>query len=263
MPDEEPTKQLQTELEKKNEEWQKELDDYDAESNSKAEQLATRHHSQIEKFEQYWASEENQRKYRKPTSELLSLWKQEKFLAKQGNFEEAKRIHQEAENLQEKEMQLAQSLFDHDYQLAKEKQEEKQAMELDSFYQERQHWRDILVSKQKNEQNVYENKKKVVDIRKKEPQRTKVFQNTTSRGNERKKAYSMPSHDFHFKTILPPLKPPNSKLNANSKHVNSDENDNDKQENTTEKQENTTEKQENTTEKQDELNETQVNELNN
>lgn len=207
----EEVKKYEEELSQKKQEWQKQLEDFDAESDQKAEELATRHQKELDELNDLWNEDETLRKYRKPSKLLLDLWKQEKFLAKQGNIEEAKSVHIQSENLQKNEMTAAQNHLNEDFKIAKLKLEEKQEKELSALQIDRQHWREILISQQNSEKAVLENKKKVVDIRQKEPPKQREIQlasTTKTRGRVERKSYAMPEISFKYHTVLPPLKPP-------------------------------------------------------
>ena len=93
----------------------------------------------------------------------------EKFLAKTGSFDEAAIIRLEAEELAKREMALAQATANRDYHVEKEKLNQKQNNDLASLVSNREHWRDVMLSRQKTEKDVVVNREAVVEVRQKEP----------------------------------------------------------------------------------------------
>ena len=193
--------------------WHKELENFDADTQHKLIELQERQENELREFDDKWKDEETLRKYRKPSARLLQLWRQEKFMARMGHFDEAEIAGAEAQELEAREMAMAQAFANRDYNLDREKIIEKHNHELEMFGQTREHWRELIVSRQKNERTVLDNNDMALDIRQKETHRqTKVQKRPpTSRGspNSSKKFIAVgPEISFDYQTVLPPLQSP-------------------------------------------------------
>ena len=203
-----PRTQFEEEYKQKQEEWKQQLKDYDEETQKKNEQLDKQHEQELDEFNEKWG-EGDFYQYRKPSGKLLNLWRMEKFLAKQKFLDEAERIHNEAEELSKVEAEQAKKNLDRDYQIQLQRLKEKQANEKVQLNDEREAERKFILILQSKERDCYQNKGNVIEIRLKEPIRTKEAQKSVGvRGNQKKKQYSSPEVSFAFQTILPPLQPP-------------------------------------------------------
>ena len=193
--------------------WHKELENFDADTQHKLLELQERQENELREFDDKWKDEETLRKYRKPSARLLQLWRQEKFMARIGHFDEAEIAGAEAQELEAREMAMAQAFANRDYNIDREKIIEKHNHELEMFGQTREHWRELIVSRQKNERTVLDNNDNALDIRQKDTHRqTKVQRRPpTSRGspNSSKKFIAVaPEISFDYQTVLPPLQSP-------------------------------------------------------
>lgn len=220
-----PREELQEKRRTQEGAWQKELDDYDTETNAKLQQLEEKHQNELRDYDQKWQEDDTFRKYRKPSARLLDLWRKEKFMARTGQFNEAEIIKAEAEELQQREMNMAQAMLNRDYHLDRDKIVTRQQQEIESLIQTRDHWKSVIVSRQKNEKDVYGNKEIVVEARHKEPFRKREAQlpqkkapkqrssagsaTSTGRSRSKKKLISTGAGiSFQYQTVLPPLAPP-------------------------------------------------------
>ena len=203
-----PRTQFEQEYKQKQQEWEKELNDFDDETARKNQELQDQHEQELNEFNDKWGEGEYY-KYRKPSSKLLNLWRMEKFLAKQKKLDEAERIHNEAEQLSKRETEQAKKALDRDYQTQLQKLKEKQAAEIEQMNLEREAERKFIQTKQSKEKDCYTNKGNVIEYRLKEPPRTKEAQKSVgTRGSPKKKQYAAPEVSFAYQTILPPLQPP-------------------------------------------------------
>jgi hypothetical protein len=193
--------------------WQRELDEFDRDTEDKLAQLASRHETETKEFELRWQEEETLRKYRKPSSRLLQLSRREKFLARLNHFDEAEVAKLEAGELTRRELAMSQAMVNRDFHFAREKLKEKQQAECDLVVATQQHWRDCVIVRQKAERNVLKNRENAVEQRQKEPCRTREAQLTIvkTRGlntGQRKRFEENPEISFEYVTVLPPVQPP-------------------------------------------------------
>jgi hypothetical protein len=120
--------------------WNRQLQEHDEESKVKREQLDARHVEERAKFENLWMVE-MPRRYRKPSPQLLQLRKIEKSLAVSGNFQKAKKVHCEVEQLAQMRILI------HDDEVAHKKLMQKQQQEIELFETTRLHERSLLLAK--------------------------------------------------------------------------------------------------------------------
>jgi hypothetical protein len=192
------------------EKWQKEVDDFDAETDLKTDQLAAQQGGELKAFRDHWHGENTLRRYRKASSRLLQLWRIEKFMAKQTEFNHAEVVKAEATELSYREMQRAQAQADRDYHVELSQMKERHKKEMDAHLQNRQHWREVMLARHQLEKDQLERDLHAVEIKQAEPCRKREpFQATSSRPITAAKKYAVgPEISFEYPTFLPfPISP--------------------------------------------------------
>jgi hypothetical protein len=186
------------------ERWGRELEECDAESRMRRQQLEERQSDERGKFENVWMVD-MPRRYRKPSPQLLQLRKIEKSLAVSGNFQKAKKVHLEVEQLAQIEMANAQELLIRDYETAQRKLAQKQRQEAELFERTRLHLRSILIARYDAEKVAIDHRELVVQVRAQNPRKAKnslVAPNPPT-------AYQARSRTGQEDVLLPPLRAPN------------------------------------------------------
>jgi hypothetical protein len=198
------------------ERWQEELDDFDAKTQLKADRLAEQHDTELRAFDDHWHDEDTLRPYRKASLRLLQLWRIEKFMAKQTDFNHAEVVKAEAQELSSREMQASQAQADRDYHLELAQLNDRHQKEMDAFLADRKHWREVMLARQKREKEQLERDHNAVEIRQKEPPRTReAFQATKSRSIRSAKTYTVgPEISFEYPTVLPYPVSPSDRANG-------------------------------------------------
>jgi hypothetical protein len=85
------------------ERWRREVEEFDAETEEKLEQLHKKH-----EFELHWQEEETLRQYHKPSSRLLQMWRMEKVLARSEEHDNAEVVRAESRELTKRETRMGQ-----------------------------------------------------------------------------------------------------------------------------------------------------------
>ncbi|OHT08099.1 hypothetical protein TRFO_23561 [Tritrichomonas foetus] len=197
-------------LEEKMKEHQKELDEFDCQTEEKREKLEEKQKKDTEEFEDRWRNE-MPRKYRKPSTKLITYFEIERKLGLNGNFEKAKKLKVETDRLQAEEMEQAQRLLIKDYNNAKAKFDQQQQEEYQLFIDTRKHWRDVILARHKTEKEAIDNRGNVLSKKQCESVKTKEFQfdpNSRSPTGGGAAIYHRESHRPNGH-LLPPLLPPN------------------------------------------------------
>jgi hypothetical protein len=145
------------------------------------------------------------RKYRKPSPQLLQLHKIEKSLAVSGNFQKAKKVHLEVEQLAHIEMANAQDLLIRDYENAHRVLSEKHRQDIELFEKTRLHERSILLARYDSEKVAIDNREFVVQVRSQNPRKAKSSITTLNPPTAYQARRRMGAEDV----LLPPLCPPN------------------------------------------------------
>ena len=147
-------------------------------------------------------------------------------MAKQELFDQAEVIHAESEELSKREMEACQAIVNRDYHNEKEKLNEKQQAEMESLLKTREHFREVLLARQKQEKDNFYRREAVVELMEKEPLRTREAQLNVRMNSRNSKPNSrlMNSAEISFKrtTVLPPLVPPVSGRQSQSRSVSGD-----------------------------------------
>jgi hypothetical protein len=218
-----PRTRLQAVRREQQELWDRELEEHDQDTQDKIEQLRRKHDLELKKFELHWQTEDTLRKYRKPSSRLLQMWRMEKYLARTEKFTDAEILKLETEELARRERALGQAAANRDFHTEHERLLNRQRKEYDLLVATQQHWREVLVSRQKKERAVIENKDLAVEAKQKEPCRQRDAQLTAVARNSRKKRFSASSEiSFRYTTVLPPPVSPADLLLAESMGVSTD-----------------------------------------
>ena len=199
------------------EKWEKQFKTYNEETDRKRKELEKSHEDQMASFEKLW-NEDMPRKYRKPSPHLLQIKKVEKSLALSCDFERAKQVHQEYEQLAAKELEQAQENLNRDYEAAHTKLVQKQQQEIKNFEEVRFHLLNLKKTKYEEQKAAFENRSRVAQTRKKEGQRnpknnsdqvsnfTYSYSSTNENGNENSGSNNTENRDL---LLLPELTPPN------------------------------------------------------
>jgi hypothetical protein len=189
--------------------WKREFEVFDSDSAARAEALEKEQEDQRQIFEVLWQTEMPPR-YRKPSTRLLHLRRMEKCLAVCAEFEQAKAIHSEAEELSVQEWEQQQALLIRDYEAAKRKLLAKQEAERELLQQTRQHERAIREEQCDRERDAITNRAFVVDVRKKEIEKGYRTVNRPKTAVGRSGTFSI-AHDRIGidDVLLAPLLPPN------------------------------------------------------
>lgn len=174
IPDEVP-------IEEKLQQFQDQLDQFDNETQRKLQDLEKKHEEDLESFEKDW-SENRPKKYRKPSTKLIEIYELERKLGLSGEFDRARIIKQEADDLQLQEMEMAQRQIVKDYNNAKAKLEMKHQEEKQIFYDTRSNLRDLIIAQQKVKRDGVDHRIHVLKIKKEEQGKTRevVFDPTAS-----------------------------------------------------------------------------------
>ena len=204
-----PRTKYEEKYNKAKQDWENELAEFDEETNSEMEHLKECQSKEMERFESSW-DEVSTRKYRKASGRLLQLWRNEKFLARKGDFEEAAVVRAEADELCKREMAAAEAAMNRDFHYQKEQLEKDHQEEIRRFEEERGELRSIIESRHRTEASNLENLRNAVEVRMKEPPRTKVAQKSIRKREAPSRASFAPPGEvvFAHQTILPPLPPP-------------------------------------------------------
>ena len=88
-------------LEEEQQKWERILDEFYEQQKAERQEMLAGQEEEMTEFEEKWADESRMIRYSKPTPELISLRKTEKFMAMLKQFEDAKMICQRADELQE------------------------------------------------------------------------------------------------------------------------------------------------------------------
>ena len=199
---------------KNDEKHQKELDDFDAIADQRIQELDHKQTRAREKFEEDWHDKYPQ-KYQKPSSKLLGLYEIERRLGMTGDFDQAAIVKQQALELQEQEMEIAQSKLLYDYEKHKRNFDLSQKEEKDILINSIKHERECIVSRQKVENDYLANREIVLHEKEREkstfkPRETSQqiqAQSISACGNtvQLKRQNKIDTS----KILLPPLIPPN------------------------------------------------------
>ncbi|KAH0794417.1 hypothetical protein GPJ56_001710 [Histomonas meleagridis] len=154
-------------LQNAEENFQRELEDYDSVTEEKSQELEKKHKKEREEFDHYW-QEVAPRKYRKPSPRLIDLMERERRMGITGEFDRAKATKIEVEKLQRIEHSRAQKQLLFDYENAKSKLGKTQSEERESFVNNRQHGREIILSRQSIQLGYLKNRETVLSQRNKE-----------------------------------------------------------------------------------------------
>ena len=197
----------------KMQQFKDELENYDRITIKKRQELEEKLLKDIEMFEDNW-KENMPRKYRKPSSKLIVLYEIERKFGLTGQFQEAKKIKIEADKLQSIEMAQAQQRLVHDYSIAKNQFDKQQAKEREIFEDTRNHWRSVVIARQKVEMEAIKNRKTVLSVKQTEPkvvkessmdQQAKLIDQCSNGGAAVYRKENVAPRDI----LLPPLIAPN------------------------------------------------------
>jgi hypothetical protein len=174
----------------------------------KLEELRCRHEIELKEFDLHWEKDDTLRKYRKPSSKLLGMLRQEKVLARLKRFDAAEVLQVESGELTRRELRLAQAMANRDYHTELTKLERKQRGEVDMLRKTRRHRRDTIVSRHQVENGWMENRKGAVKIRVKGPPRVSETQLSAINRQPLKTRFQRLPVSFEFHTVLPSVVSP-------------------------------------------------------
>lgn len=204
----------------------KELSQFDEETEEKRIQLLNKQINDSNEFEKKWR-EEKPPKYRKPSSKLLDLLASEKRLARVGQYDEAESYKIESEKLIEFERMQAQHLLNRDYKDSKAKFLKKQEEEFQNFTESRQQQRDLILAKRVAIEETIQKREciildKISQIPKTSNNDDSLVENQNFVGNDWLKygtggniAKAMYDDHITFENPIPPLTPPNDEYDTN------------------------------------------------
>ena len=198
-------------VERKRQEFMKELNDFDDITAEKRAQLEQKQREETEAFEKHWR-DDMPSKYRKPSPKLLQLYEFERKLGMTGQFERAKLAKIETEKQEQHEMQQAQKLLIKDYNSAKSQFEKDQRDERTLFEDTREHWRSVILARQKVEFEAISNRANVLIQKQGSP---KSQRESSLRPQSRGPQAAGNAVVYHRENLtgsnrlLPPLIPPN------------------------------------------------------
>ena len=198
-------------LEEQQKKFQKELEEYDKQTNEKKENLEEKQKKELDEFEEHWRND-MPRKYRKPSTKLITCYEIERKLGMNGEWKKAKKLKQETEILQAQEMQQAQLQLIKDYNKAKSKLLQNQREEYQVFVSAREHNRDVIIARQKVERSYIDNRGNVLVQKQNESLKTKESVFDPTAGSNANVAGAAILHREASKQsghLLPPLLPPN------------------------------------------------------
>jgi hypothetical protein len=142
--------------------FEEELARFDAKWDERESQFVRRQQDEMEKFEERW-SQSIPKKYRKQSTRLLTLLDVEKKLGFMAQFDEATVVRDEANALEQREMEMAQSALISDYEAAKKQFEAEQRADRKLFEAKRAGRRDEIVVRQKVQMEYVTNREHVLD----------------------------------------------------------------------------------------------------
>ena len=112
-------------------------------------------------------------KYRKPSTKLITIYDVERKLGLNKDFEKAKRVKAEAEQLEMIEMEKAQKQLIHDYQIARQKLDQKHEEERRQLIETRSLRKELLESRLKVVKSGLQNRNTVVTMKQNDDLKTK------------------------------------------------------------------------------------------
>ena len=188
--------------------WKEKFQMFDDITEQKEKELNDRHKKQMDEFEETWRNDKPQR-YRKPSNKLLQLKHIEKSLVISGQYQQARSIHNEAENLVQQETNDLQELLLKDYKEAKDALLKKQKNEKEKLNDARKQGRETLESQKKTELNQM-NKRKIVRQEKyKAAQKSKERSPAVRLNYPASIANAYQKKNKYPENVIPPLIPPN------------------------------------------------------
>jgi hypothetical protein len=163
-----------------------------------------KHQIEQNEFDLHWHKEDTLRRYRKPSSRLLTMWRMEKYLARTSKFSDAEVLKAEAEELSRRELSMAQAIANRDYQAEHEKLRRKQQQERDLLIQTREHWSEVIRGRHRVQRAVFQNKDNASIQRIREAPRMRDAQlpSAASRAPQKKK-FAATAISFEYQTVLP------------------------------------------------------------
>ena len=198
-------------VERKQQEFIQELKDFDEITETKRAQLEEKQREETEVFEKRWR-EDMPPKYRKPSPKLLQLYEFERKLGMTGQFDRAKLAKVETEKQERLEMEQAQRLLIRDYNSAKAQHEREQREERRIFEDTREHWRSVIIARQKVEFEAIANRENVLNKKQGSP---KAQRESSLRPQSKGPQAAGNAVVYHRENLtgsnrlLPPLIPPN------------------------------------------------------
>jgi hypothetical protein len=190
--------------------WRREVEDFDAETEEKLEQLRKKHELEANEFELHWQEEETLRRYHKPSSRLIQMWRMEKFLARFEEYDNAEVIRAESRELTKREFGMGQAIANRDFHLGREQLRQRQQSEWDFLVNTRQHWKDVMLGRHKCQRQTWGIKDTASILRSSvlhgghEP----LLPGKTRARAPKKTWPGRASISFEFRTVLPSITPP-------------------------------------------------------
>jgi hypothetical protein len=190
--------------------WRSEVEEFDAETEERLEQLRKKHELEANEFELRWQEEETLRRYHKPSSRLLQMWRMEKFLARSEEYDNAEVIRAESRELTKRELGMGQAMANRDFAMGREQLRQRQQSEWDFLVNTRQHWKEVMLGRHKCQKQKWAIKDTASMLRSSvlhgghEP----LLPGKTRAPAPKKTWPGRASISFEFRTVLPSIRPP-------------------------------------------------------
>lgn len=218
-------------IEDKMNEQKAELEKFDEETEEKLQNLQKKHEEETEYFEKKW-TEELPQSYRKQSSKLIQLFEIEKTLGLLNEFDKANQIKDEANKLEESEMQEAQRKMESDYEMQRSTFDNSYMKDVQNIEQTRESQRNCIIARHKFELKQVQNRINVLNDHQRQNKRPKEssfdiqsrapvnsslisiirgvsFTETSSNSESKSKSNTRPTSKSQASKLLPPLIPPN------------------------------------------------------
>jgi hypothetical protein len=190
--------------------WRRKMEKYDEETEVKIHGLREQQAERRREFENIW-NQEMPRRYRKPSHQLLQLRKIEKSLALSSDFERAKVVHKEVEEMARREHEVQQENLLRDYAFAQNKLLSRQKADIKTLEDSRAHSRRCLLQEYEHEKIAVKNRSLVVKARKVEAEKGYRTANRGRSAIGTGATYSLSDGERSGveDVLLAPMKPPN------------------------------------------------------
>lgn len=182
----------------------KDLDRFDKSTSARMSELIQKQRTEMDDLERRWV-EEYPKKYRKPSTKLLSLIENERKVGLSGNYKLARQLKKQTDEMRRLEAEIAQERLNKDYIAARERLIEKHNNERRKLEEQRKAARQILVTRQGREMTTSLNRGAVLTL-KDSMNKVREPGNTSSPSGKFGTAQVLGESEVEI--LLPPLAPP-------------------------------------------------------